>query len=90
MADFCTKCANELFGNEVEAEINMAKISEELEADTYLPVLCEGCGMLAVGKRQDGTTMIAVNDGQDENGEGRFHWETLEEWESLYEDRKGV
>lgn len=88
MADFCTRCSTELFGSSVEPEINIAKISEEIEGDTYLPVLCEGCGMLAVGKRQDGTTMIAVNDGPDESGEGRFHWETLTEWESLYEERR--
>jgi hypothetical protein len=39
MADFCRKCTEELFGSEFAD-----KITYDIPKDSYLILLCEGCG----------------------------------------------
>jgi hypothetical protein len=60
MADFCNKCSEDLFGKEVTPEINVHTIGESLSEDTWEMVLCEGCGMQAVGKSSTGEIFVAL------------------------------
>jgi hypothetical protein len=87
MADFCTKCSEHMFGNDVTPEIDVEKIAETLENDHYAIVLCEGCGMRAVGKSDDGHIYLAFaeEDQQDVNNEEHVmvKWITLDEYENM-------
>ncbi len=48
MADFCTRCSREMFG-EVKPEIDLKEISKEIEDGFYKgPYLCEGCGYINI------------------------------------------
>jgi hypothetical protein len=51
MAEFCNKCSNEMFGNDVKADINVPEIFEKLE-EGYMEdgFICEGCGMVLIAK----------------------------------------
>ena len=46
MAEFCTKCAPKL---DFPIDIDCKEILESLPTDHYLPVMCEGCGLSALG-----------------------------------------
>lgn len=69
MADFCNKCAPEMWGPETPADIDILQIVENLEYDTYVPCICEGCGLLGIGKDEDGETLLAVFDPTREKAE---------------------
>ena len=79
MADFCNKCSIEISGDTGNSEINILKISESLAPDTYMPVLCEGCSMRAVGKTETGETLIAFKVNEIETGD-EVHWISYAEW----------
>jgi hypothetical protein len=79
MADFCNKCSTEIAGDTGEAEIDILKLSESLAPDTYIPVLCEGCGMRAVGKTDTGETLIAFKINEIETGY-EVQWISYAEW----------
>lgn len=48
MANFCTHCHKEM-GFPGKADINVEKIFDELEKNTMVNVICEGCGMASIG-----------------------------------------
>ena len=79
MADFCNKCSIEISGDTGNSEIDVLKISESLAPDTYMPVLCEGCGMRAVGKTDTGETLIAFKVNEIETGD-EVNWISYAEW----------
>jgi hypothetical protein len=79
MADFCNKCSTEIAGDTGGAEIDILKLSESLAPDTYIPVLCEGCGMRAVGKTETGEILIAFNVNEIETGY-EVNWISYAEW----------
>ena len=79
MADFCNKCSIKIAGGTGNSEIDVLKISESLAPDTYMPVLCEGCGMRAVGKTETGETLIAFKVNEIETGD-EVHWISYAEW----------
>lgn len=79
MADFCNKCSIEISGDTGNSEIDVLKISESLAPDTYMPVLCEGCSMRAVGKTETGETLIAFKVNEIETGD-EVHWISYAEW----------
>ena len=79
MADFCNKCSIEISGDTGNSEINILKISESLAPDTYMPVLCEGCSMRAVGKTETGETLIAFKVNEIETGD-EVNWISYAEW----------
>ena len=79
MADFCNKCSIEISGDTGNSEIDVLKISESLAPDTYMPVLCEGCRMRAVGKTETGETLIAFKVNEIETGD-EVHWISYAEW----------
>lgn len=58
MADFCTKCAQENFG-EVKPEINVQEIFENLEPGYVSSgFLCEGCGLSVISKDEEGNLKV--------------------------------
>lgn len=57
MADFCNVCADKMFGKEVKPEIDVLKIFNKLKEGFYQPVLCEGCALNAIMKK-DGKMKI--------------------------------
>jgi hypothetical protein len=81
MADFCNRCATEMWGDDFPPEIDVQKIAESLEPNTYMPVLCEGCRMVAVGKNEKQEIMIAhvIEEGQVDD---LVEWTTYSDWES--------
>ena len=79
MASFCNKCSIEISGDTGNSEIDVLKISESLAPDTYMPVLCEGCGMRAVGKTETGETLIAFKVNEIETGD-EVNWISYAEW----------
>lgn len=79
MADFCNKCSIEISGDTGNSEIDVLKISESLAPNTYMPVLCEGCSMRAVGKTETGETLIAFNVNEIETGY-EVNWISYAEW----------
>ena len=79
MADFCNKCSIKIAGGTGNSEIDVLKISESLAPDTYMPVLCEGCGMRAVGKTETGETLIAFKVNEIETGD-EVNWISYAEW----------
>ena len=64
MADFCSSCAQNMFGSEVKSDFNIGDIIEgdstppsqlelpfrEYEPDALRKVLCEGCGWILVNR----------------------------------------
>lgn len=50
MADFCNKCAWDMWGDERPADIDVPKIFRELEDRYVKSCTCEGCGMISVAK----------------------------------------
>jgi hypothetical protein len=85
MAEFCTYCAPKMWGEEVLPDIDVVAIAECLPHDTYSLVLCEGCGMAAIGKDKDDTVLIAMPTGnsvEDENTKD-VNWITLDEYKKI-------
>jgi hypothetical protein len=76
MADFCNKCAREIWGEDFEPEIDVPSMAEQLPAGHYIPVICEGCVMTAVIKNEDGSVRLEFFGMNDEP-----EYETLDEWE---------
>ena len=79
MASFCNKCNTKIAGDTGNSEIDVLKISESLAPNTYMPVLCEGCSMRAVGKTETGETLIAFNVNEIETGY-EVNWISYAEW----------
>jgi hypothetical protein len=77
MAEFCNVCSNELFGTEVKPDIDVIAISEQLENNYMLPVLCEGCAIVAVSKDEGGKVFVTTDEG--DNG---YVNHPLSVWES--------
>ena len=97
MADFCTKCAIEMWGNELPPDIDIQKIADGMEPGHYTSVLCEGCGMIAIAKDENGNILIGVLNEEEEKArlekenptdgesQGRpVKWIPYAEWEANY------
>ena len=83
MADFCNKCAYELLGQDLPADIDVYAIAESLQDDTYQVVLCEGCEMAAIGKEAGGQVYVAFPDGKQTDPHSTYiRWITLDEYEN--------
>jgi hypothetical protein len=58
MADFCNVCSDYLFGENLHPDIDVNQITEELNPGYMMPVLCEGCAMVAVEKSETGEVTL--------------------------------
>lgn len=64
MADFCTKCSNDMFGDEVAPDIDVLKEFNELKNGYCISCLCEGCTLSFIGK--DGENILLYYLGKEE------------------------
>lgn len=78
MADFCNICSEEMFGKEVQPDINVNEILADIDNGFFTTVLCEGCGMSHIGKEVNGVPFLYFD--YDSRHEDRKY--SLEEWES--------
>ena len=62
MADFCDKCAPEMWGEDIPADIDTDQIFGSLMDEHYQDgFICEGCGLRAVGRVGDEKILIYDN-----------------------------
>ena len=80
MAEFCTKCSKEMFGNIKKADIDIPEIFDRLE-EGYMEdgFICEGCGMVMIAKM--GKQLLVGKVKYDEAG-NRDYTEEFEDIES--------
>jgi hypothetical protein len=91
MADFCNKCSAHLFGTQLTADIDVYRISEELQLDTYEVVLCEGCGLSAIGKDKAGQIYVAYPEGENFDPVAQeVRWYTLDEYEEINKQKSNI
>lgn len=67
MADFCTKCAKEHFGEEVAPDIDVFKEFESLDPGMCSSgFICEGCGLVVIAKTEENQLKVirATDDDQ--------------------------
>jgi hypothetical protein len=71
-----------MFGDAATPDIDVTAISKELKEDTYEIVLCEGCGMQAIGKSSLGEIYVAIPTSKFENDPhlSNAMWYTLEHY----------
>jgi len=60
MAEFCTKCSEKLFGDEIKPDIDIKEIADSLQPGYYINTLCEGCGLVLIIKAEDGTINVGL------------------------------
>jgi hypothetical protein len=77
MADFCAECAPIMWGEGVEPDIDIDGIFEDLQPDTGLSVICEGCGLVTVGKTNNGEMKLAVLTNN------KLNWMSFEDFQSI-------
>jgi len=83
MAEFCNKCSERM--NFSVADIDIYAIAEnELQPGQYMSVLCEGCGMVAVGVGEDEKIMVAYPSGEASENEEEIlvEWLYIDEYEA--------
>ena len=73
MADFCNVCSDFLFGENLQPEIDVNQITKDLDPGYMMPVLCEGCAMVAVEKSENGEVTL-ITDGN--------HSFTYDQWKA--------
>jgi len=78
MADFCNKCAHVMWGEDFEPEIDVPQIATKLTNGYYIPVICEGCGLIAISKDEDGKVILAYGETLDGDD---IAWESLDDWQ---------
>lgn len=67
-----------MFGDHVEPDIDVQKVFESVKTDQYVPLLCEGCGMIAIGNNA-GELIIAYPTDH-ENPRENFEWINYKEY----------
>lgn len=74
MAEFCSVCALH-YG--LEPDIDIQLIALELKPGEQEPVLCEGCELIAIGKKVTGEIELVYRDTKSKKREGeRFTFRT--------------
>ena len=49
-----------MWGNDQTADIKIDEVFEGLQPDTFMRVLCEGCGLVGIGKTSDNEMTLAM------------------------------
>jgi len=81
MADFCTQCSAATFGDKTQPDINIRETAASLKNGTYVPVLCEGCGMNAIGKDENGQVLVNIPENIRDDSCETYVWVPLEDFE---------
>ena len=77
MADFCNKCSEEMFGDNLPVDIDVYELAKTIPNGHYMPVICEGCGMLSISKTPTGEIQLGYED-----REGKIQFMHIDEWEN--------
>jgi hypothetical protein len=80
MADFSKQWC-EANDPEMKPDFDIHEIAENLENGYYTSIICEGFGFIAIGKDNDGATLLAVptDDFPDQDGNSKVEWKKYEE-----------
>jgi hypothetical protein len=73
MAEFSKQWC-ELNDSELPWDFDIIEEAVTLEPNSYIPMICEGFGFLAIGKNEDGDIMVAMPVDDD-----NFKWTSLDE-----------
>lgn len=66
--------------SEMTPDFDIIEIADSLEAGSYLPIICEGYGFIAIGKDEENEIFLAMpSGGISEDGN------TLVDWKPLFE-----
>lgn len=58
MAEFSKQWC-ELYDNEMPSDFDILEEFSKLEYDSYIPIICEGFGFIAIGKDETGECVLA-------------------------------
>ena len=77
MAEFCTKCAKQLFGDQAIPEIDVMKEFNEMDPGMCSSGwICDSCGLTIIGKTEEGELkVIRIPLDEDETDENISTWE---------------
>lgn len=78
MADF-SKQWTENNDPEMPWDFDIEEEFSKLNPGTYISMICEGYGFLAIGKSETGECILAVDAGVNENNEEMIRWSSYEE-----------
>jgi len=63
MAEFCNKCVEKYVGDEFKPDIDVYALHEALQPGYMISnIICEGCGLNAVQKTEDGELRVLIYD----------------------------
>lgn len=68
-----------MWGQEMDPDIEVTRIALDLENGHFASVLCEGCGLRAVGKSDLGLPMVAILE-EEGQVEDMVRWVPMEKW----------
>jgi hypothetical protein len=77
MAEF-SKQYCELHDPHFTPDFDILEIAESLDPDHYTPIICEGFGFLAIGKKEDGSIILAFRP-KSGNMEDEIIWKSYNE-----------
>ena len=83
MAEFCKQWA-EINDPEFGWDFDIEEISNQLQPNHYIPIICEGFGFITIGKDSDNQIMLAIPTGEietDEEGQiaDKITWQAYED-----------
>jgi hypothetical protein len=64
--------------NQTNMDFDILEIAESLDPDHYTPIICEGFGFLAIGKKEDGSIILAFRP-KSGNMEDEIIWKSYNE-----------
>jgi hypothetical protein len=80
MAEFSKQYCDNNQDLEMSPDFDITEISESLEKGSYLPMICEGYGFIAICKDSDGEIFLAIpSGGLSEDGDTLVDWKPLTE-----------
>jgi hypothetical protein len=71
MAEFCKQWA-EKYDPEFGWDFDIEEVSNQLDPNHYVPMICEGFGFIAIGRDENYNVLLAIPTGEtetDENGQ---------------------
>lgn len=79
MADYSKQYIDKYDQGGMKPDFDIIEEAKLLKPDTYIPIICEGFGFIAIGKSSDGRTMLAMPQPYKEGEEEAFMWKDYEE-----------
>jgi hypothetical protein len=83
MAEFCKQWA-EINDPEGGWDFDIEEVSNQLDPNHYVPMICEGFGFIAIGRDENHNVLLAIPTGEFETDEDGQTFDTVT-WQA-YED----